>query len=147
VRDNISDVDNIPFSVIAADYYAFFVVEILWLPQFNVLGAPEMAGGSPLFEGVSGIDIGFALSVPFYVKDSGSYAKWAKNLQKRYKDTGSTLTVNELDEFVELARRYGVSVRLDPGHTTKGNPWTMPHLIIGGKNFHIPVPPGYILPP
>jgi len=146
MSDNTSDVDNIPFRVIAADYYAKNVEKILWLSQFNVLGPTEMAGGSPVLGGVSGIDLGFALSVPIWVKNDRDFVSWAQELQRNYMKTGSQLTADELDEFVALGRSYGVKIKPDVGHVD--TPWPEPHLNVGNKGqAHIIVPIDWTLPP
>jgi hypothetical protein len=78
---------------------------------------------------------------PSWVRNAGSFVNWLKNLCK----AGAKLTKAELDEIVQEARRLGVSVRLDPPHPN--TPWNIPHLNIGNKGVHLPVPPGYQLPP
>jgi hypothetical protein len=55
------------------------------------------------------------------------------------------MTKEQIDHIVELAKKYGVDVRLDPPHP--GTPWNVSHLNIGKDGqVHIPVPTGYTIP-
>jgi hypothetical protein len=100
----------------------------------NLLAGSAGAGGSAAGSGPPG-------TPPGYVRDAGSFVSWLRQLGLR-PDTG--LTAVEVDRIVCLARKYGVSIRLDPPHP--GTPWDVPHLNIGKPNIHVPIPPGYSLP-
>jgi hypothetical protein len=82
------------------------------------------------------------LSRPEWVRNAGSFVNWMRNIQR----AGTRLSTQQLNFIVRQARELGLKVRLDPAHP--GTPWNVPHLNIGARGqAHIPVPPGYRLPP
>jgi len=93
--------------------------------------------------GNAGLLVHNACVKPDWVKDENTFVSWMKNIEKAAK-AGIRLAANEIDDLVRLARGYKVDVRLDPPHPN--TPWDMPHINIGRKGYHIPVPDGYQLP-
>lgn len=56
-------------------------------------------------------------------------------------------TTQQANEIVRLAREYAADVRSDPGHRSKDNRWTLPHLNVGAEGqAHVPVLAGYVMP-
>ena len=70
---------------------------------------------------------------------------------KQIEKARTVLTKDEADAIIQEARSHGMKIRAVPedlaGAHSPGNPWTgTPHIHIGDKEFHIPVPSGYTLP-
>ena len=84
---------------------------------------------------------------PLSVQTADAFAGWLKTIQD---STGSAVSSQQATAIAREAKRLGLNVRLDPGHTAPGNPWNRPHLNIWisdpTKSAHVIVPGNFKLP-
>jgi RHS repeat-associated protein len=115
--------------------------QLLWgsFAMWPAFVLPFAYSGGEMLSIVGAAGVGSTL--PHWVKNAGTVVNYAKNLEK----AGQTVTREVADDLVRAARHHGVRVRLDPPH--RGTPWNMPHLNVGNKGVHVPVPKDYVLPP
>ncbi len=104
----------------------------------------EVAGGSTYHAGRAGFWV-HNTCIPGWVVDERTFAAWMKEIERNR----IRHSAEEVDEIVRKAYEYRLRVRALPedlaGHP--GTAWPNPHIHIGDKEFHIPVPEGYKPPP